>query len=100
MKGRYSYTQIVHTGPEGSVPVEVKHDYEGAVPMTRTARASRYLRQNGVAIPAVSDLDSYKDGALFTVRQRRQQRRAGWRAIARAARSYGPQARSYAAKTS
>lgn len=81
MKGQYKFVQTVHTGPQGSVPVAVKHDYEGAVPLTEAERLSRYLVQNDAPGTA------YGFAAMthLTVPQLRQVRRARRRSIARAA---------------
>ena len=81
MKGQYKFVQTVFTGPQGSVPVAVKHDYEGAVPMTETERVSRYVAQNGAPVNAT---DVYTPPAHLTIRQQRQLRRSSRRAIARA----------------
>jgi hypothetical protein len=86
MKGQYKFVQTVHTGPQGSVPVLVKHNYEGAVPKTWDALKAAYLRQagHGTETPFISPASHV---GLLTVRQRRQLRRAWRRAHARSLRA-------------
>lgn len=93
MKGHYSYTQTVATGPQGTAPVEVKHDIAGAVPMTEAARLTAYLRQNRRS--PVVDVGGYYEEyeRELTPRQLRQLRRQMRRATCRAAKTLSPVAR-------
>lgn len=84
MKGTYKFVQTVHTGPQGSVAVKVKHNYEGAVPLTDAERISRYLTSNNA--PAHAYGKSAPD--FLTIPQMRQIRRSRRRAIGRAARAF------------
>lgn len=93
MKGQYNFVQTVHTGPQGSVPVPVKHDYEGAVPMTESVRLGTYLRQNNQS-DAGAGGGYYEDyDRELTTRQVRQLRHQIRRATMRAAKTLSPVAR-------
>lgn len=86
MKGQYKFVQTVHTGPQGSVQVQVKHNYEGAIPKTWDALKAAYLRQSGHA-ETTRFISPTSHAGLLTVRQRRQLRRAWRRAHARSLRA-------------